>query len=464
MQQKKYAVFVVAALAISAISYLAFGLPGYCSDDFMRLYLAAKWSISPVYMQIAEWPPLYSVVYGSFLKLPFAPLGVAHGLTGALMGLFIFIACLTIERLSGSSSVALLGGIILLVNPLFFRLTLSTLSEPLYLCLCAVLFYFLYRWRENNRESYYYAAVVTVIALTLTRIDCWIPLTLFFGGWAIKDRSKKIALLTMACVFFPLLWTAEITERSGSPWTLYRAYRDDSVEFYAGRFLVPYLHLVKDTLINFPFLLLLPTLAWKKSRLAQLSLGLFAMQLFLTWGKLPTVFPERIFALPGFLSILCFCLHYGRKILSSDRGAVWITTTALCCFTVVQFYFRPPTYHRQAYDLGKKLAHSPAWHRIETELRIGSHVGTDKLPIIALQTRSVMNFHHLFTDADKPGILFMPYPSPNIFLFDDPNAAAILKKNNPSFGEIRQDPFLILADAQDPRFIDLKKEFSPQTK
>lgn len=430
----------------------------------MRLYLAAKWSLSPVYMQIAEWPPLYSVVYGTFLKIPWPPLLMGHVLTGVFCGATLIVCFKLAEKLSSSGKAGILVGALILINPLFFRLILSTLSEAMYLFLVASFIFSFHAWYVEKKMPHFYLSSMIAMLMTMTRIDSWIPLSLLSLCLIFLNRDAKSALFFLVTVFFPILWTIEITKRSGSPWSLHSAYAEDSQEFY-GDYTIPYLNLALDTMINAPWLLGLPWLAMKKKRqawkptqvVALAALVVALIQVAITWKKLPTIFAERIFLSPILLATICVGIYFD-SILTNKKKASLVFCVLL--FLVIQLYRHPPTYDRESYALAVRLANSPAWKQIQQTQRIGTNLGTDRWPSIALRTDGVHNAHHVFVDQET-GRMYLPFPSPTFFLMDSQENTDKLIKKFPGLSGFTHRNFSFVAETRNPMLRALQKELTP---
>lgn len=283
--------------------------PGASTDDFIRLFLAAKWAQKPELVQFGNWPPFYSAVYGCVLKLGFDVLISAHVLTAFFSGATVYLVARLAYEVTQLFWIALLAAVLTATSSLHITLSYSFLAEPLYgvLFLCFVLFTIQWLRRKDNRSLL--LATLFCVMMTQTRTD-GTPLAGFFA-LLILYRQRNFMAWTCATlsVLFPILWVFILTREFASLPELLTLYELDSRTFYQGNpywNFIPALSLLK--LFTLPVIAMIWSLINYKKHdqtyrlfIAFAFLAL-AAQLFLLWNRVSTVMPERTIYVQGVLA------------------------------------------------------------------------------------------------------------------------------------------------------------------
>ncbi len=300
------------------------GVLGLSTDDFMRICLAAQWADRPRLVQFGAWPPLFSVFYGSFIRLIPFPLQVGHILTAILSGTVVFLTAVFARIVFRSTSIAVLSAVLVTLNPLHLALAASTLSEPLFSALFWAFLLCAWKWSVGRKASWLVSATFFCILMTTLRAD-GTPIALLFGLWVIGSlRSWKSLVILPVLLAFPLFW-AHVLSREFAPLLVFlKVHSEDSRRFYTsvpGWNLIPYLALPKycafGTVSAGCALLFRKRMNNSGRAFLAIALACTVSQLSLLWNHVPAMFPERTVYLVGMqftiLGAFGFCTLWKSK-------------------------------------------------------------------------------------------------------------------------------------------------------
>ena len=291
--------FALLSICIGIALY-CHGVLGISTDDFMRICLAAQWADRPRLVQFGNWPPLFSVVYGSVIRaIPF-PLEVGHVLTAILSGVVVFLCATFSGIVFRSASIAILTAVLIIVNPLHLALAASMLSEPLYTVLFMAFILCTWKWSFDRQDRWLLGGTLFAILMTMLRTD-GTPIALTFGLWVIWSRRTWKSVIIFLCLSaFPLLWLSILWKEFASLPVLLKLYSEDVRQFYAS---VPYwnwipifslLKFYSFGLISVGFVLVFWKHIERNARtVVVIAMACTASQLYLLWNRVSTVFPER---------------------------------------------------------------------------------------------------------------------------------------------------------------------------
>ncbi|RRR68847.1 MAG: hypothetical protein EI684_16950 [Candidatus Viridilinea halotolerans] len=207
---------LIAASIALQWSVRAAGFEALSADDFGRVVVAAMWARNPQIIWHGVWLPLHTYVVGGLLMLHGDMLWMprlVNTLCGiASLGLIYALAW----SLFGRSSVALLSVCLLLLNPAFVWLSLTTLTELQYAtCVLAAMLGFALYMQRGTVRPLYLGAIALALASAI-RFEAWVLIALwavalamqsvwrFRRGMAILAREQVAALGVLVC--FPTLW------------------------------------------------------------------------------------------------------------------------------------------------------------------------------------------------------------------------------------------------------------------
>lgn len=423
-----YAVLVV---IFSWMMFAAAGIKGLSSDDFMRLFLACRWAERPVLFQIAEWPPMYALFYGVPQWLSWDPIKTAHAVTAGVFG-WISYTWLSIFDLY-SPRLHSLWVATLIMCPLVFYLSASTLSEPLFVALGLTCLYFFLKWRRSEKTEDFYAASAAMMVLTATRLDAW-PLSLAYTIYILQKRRDLTALCATALVgWFTCFWMITIAARFGSPWALVNAYSEDVATYHAslwGGNVMAWGFFIK----SFPLAFVGLVGGFQRARenpsfraLYAVCLVLVVTQVCLAWNRVPTVYAQRVFALQGVIgtgmALIWLTSRFGRG------GAIAGLALQSLFFLLFHGEFKP-SYNRSMESIGFAMKND-GLIRTDPPMYIGTDLDPSELPVLALSTGYPLLFRNIYLNASTRQVM-LPYPkTPLYFLLKSEWVATVLAKHNP---------------------------------
>ncbi|MFH1017685.1 MAG: hypothetical protein V1798_05805 [Pseudomonadota bacterium] len=425
------------------------GVAGLSVDDFTRLYVAFRWSRSPAFLQVAAWPPLFSVLYGTAFRFFGFSLFLAHLITAFCSALTIMAAATLAREISGEKLSGVFAALLVALAPLPAWLSASTLSEPLGSALFLWFIVFALRWAKEPSRGAMDGALLSGLLCTMTRLETW-PWVIAFGAYAVlRKRDRRGLFMGLALWMFPLIWQAEIWWRFGHPLAEFRAHTAETLEYYAGSLGWRWIPL-RTLLACFPagmaFLVVLSggRKHWPRHLRA---FGVFvwvfaAVQLWALRSAQPTVFPERTVILPGLLSLVS--LAAGLAVFQRQAGVPAILKILVIVVSLVAsipgFFRLHLSYDRELVNLGRRLVTSP----ILAQARGG--IGTDiseGFTTLAAGSGSPRLFRRIYF---RDGKLYLPEEdTPLSYLLESREALAALKSVNPAFSAVSVGRFELVS-------------------
>ncbi|MSP12513.1 MAG: phospholipid carrier-dependent glycosyltransferase [Chloroflexi bacterium] len=222
-------VLVILSKLILQILFYYSGFEALTADEFSRTALAASWAQHPTGRWSGVWLPFHIYLLGIALRFWWDLLWVPRIITLILGSISIILMYQFAKELFGKASIALVGAILLALNPVHFWLSGTALAEipQVTLILAAMLTFVRYLKAENKR--YVYASAALLAVATGFRYESWmisIVFSLILAGKAIFqfrngkiDLREVIVLLIAAGIpwIFPMIWIVGNYHKTGNP-------------------------------------------------------------------------------------------------------------------------------------------------------------------------------------------------------------------------------------------------------
>ena len=426
---------------VGSFAYM-FGLPGLSSDDFMRVYLAARWAQSPVLVQFGNWPPGFSVFYGFGMKSGMDPLTAAHLLTAAICGVTAYMLYRVILHVGESKNAALFGITLFLLTPLHAMLSVSTLSEPLFVCVALLTGASLFSWVRTDRSVFLWATVVSCILLTTVRTEGTPSAGLLALFILYRKRNVFGVLASLSCIAFPMIWLKIIEQRIGPLSELLAAYRLDSQTFYQHVHhwnAIPYIAFA----VHYPVVLL--AIGWsfifrksiaRETRILGAIFGLVLVsQWILLWDRVSTVYPERLAYYPGVLGIVFATMVYRDTALKRK-----FLFSGVLVLIVSLFFSLPrltPTYSASLVSLGRTFSTLPAFTDGLRKAYAAAEMDQGDFATLAVNTKLPQRFVRMQWSPEQNRLLINDAATPAFFFLRTEAATAWLQSQMPRSTHVR---------------------------
>jgi 4-amino-4-deoxy-L-arabinose transferase-like glycosyltransferase len=220
---------------------------------------------SPIIISHVLWGSLFCLFSGfSFTTLRFSTL--LMGLTGVFF--FYFLA----HDLSKNKKISFLAALLLLVNPLYFNLSNTFMTDIPFLAvvLCSIFFFF--RYIDNSQLKYLVLATFFSVFATLIR-QFGVAIPVAYGIYYAISQKKTImqriinftpAIISILILEIALTWLKYIGSSPGTPdntsildffikpqfWTSEIKLRSENILFYYGLLFFPFLLFIKIPLFK----------------------------------------------------------------------------------------------------------------------------------------------------------------------------------------------------------------------
>ncbi len=233
------------------------GFEEFCADDSIRVEMAYGWARRPHLILPREspyWPPFHSYIIGLGLMiwdhLLFAPrlLSIVAGWVG-----IIFIYCLT-RRLLADRAAALLGALLITVNPVHVWLSSVPLSESFQFATLAAFMFFFVAYQQSGGRRFLYLGSAAIALGGGIRFEAWAFALLYSGILvggeilaALRGRLNTVRLAHHAVAalipwIFPAFWMAGNYLANGDALGFLHATREfEAARIIAGRSFQGYL-------------------------------------------------------------------------------------------------------------------------------------------------------------------------------------------------------------------------------
>jgi 4-amino-4-deoxy-L-arabinose transferase-like glycosyltransferase len=242
------------------------------NDDWSYSY-AVKSLVEHHHLELSGFtsmPLLAQVFWGALFCLPFGFSFTALRISTIVLGLFgILITYRLWDEITSDHKVALLGAAVVAVNPLYFQLTLTFMTDVPFYTFSMAAFLFLFRALRTERNLYLgIGYIFALLAILIRQLAIVIPLA-FLAASLSKRRGSRQSLLIAGfspAVFGGLLLAYPILLRKtiGLPALYNRSFEPIAESAVHGVFQIPlifadrlFVQLIYLGLFAFPFLITL---------------------------------------------------------------------------------------------------------------------------------------------------------------------------------------------------------------
>lgn len=178
----------------------------YKADAVSRIMIAQNWLAHPHIITSGVWPPLHFYLLALFRRLGHDP-WLTSVMLSVVLGSLAVIPIVKFVRIEfDSRRVALLAGILFMLYPLGFQLSLLSMSEVPFIFFLWLSIWLLGEYEaRGHRLLYLVAAALVLNAASAIRYESW-PLTLLLAVLLIKNKKHALLFVCMG-LLFPLTWT-----------------------------------------------------------------------------------------------------------------------------------------------------------------------------------------------------------------------------------------------------------------
>lgn len=220
------------------ICALGFGLVWYCtvwgsgliSDSFQYIASARNLALGKmlgyqnengITIPLTQYPPLFPVTLAAFEMMHVDSLDAARILNATLFAANIWLVGISIHKISRSTGFSLLGALLTALSQVLLETHAWVLSEPLFIFLSLLAFYWLGIYFETGRQRWLLISALAGSLVLLTRYVglALLPVALIVIVWktGVPRRRKwiDIGLYSLIVLLPMILWSAKNFLQSG---------------------------------------------------------------------------------------------------------------------------------------------------------------------------------------------------------------------------------------------------------